>query len=484
MSPQKELLSGGIYSLVGAMQVIVWVILLPVHTHYLSPSDYGIIAVCNSVAASLSTVFELGLSRASAHMWYGKKESGKSGISELGSILRFQVFTGLCVIVLVGLLGFGDFHFVGIQVYPYIMLSVLAAVMLPIIRVYGEVLRIDGQAGTYACIFTMMTVVNVTLNIVFVVVMGFGAVSVILALVMTNLTGVVFIIFKMWRQLFDPMHWPSVRSALVYGLPLMPHFSIVAFIPTVERGLLTHFAGVQATGIYAVAASFANLITIITTGFSTALRPRLFQLLGRSHQEGYLLRGKILTSMVCGYFIIAVLGSLLAEDAVRLVTGDRFMNAWILIPVLLFRQAIYGAYQIVATAFYFEKRSTGALLFISCIVLFGAIVGNVLLIPQYGVQAVLLVSFAGAIIYFFIAVLLSRFILDVRWPVGGVVGIGMVCAIFSLLAFASLYLTALEVIYTVKIAAFLLPLIFLVVHMRKFQALLKETGRDERFPSS
>ena len=101
-----------------------------------------------------------------------------------------------------------------------------------------------------------------------------------------------------------------------------------------------------------------------------------------------------------------------------------------------------------------------------------------------GVQAVLLVSFAGAIIYFFIAVLLSRFILDVRWPVGGVVGIGMVCAIFSLLAFASLYLTALEVIYTVKIAAFLLPLIFLVVHMRKFQALLKETGRDERFPSS
>jgi O-antigen/teichoic acid export membrane protein len=409
--------AGGIYSLVGIAQSLIWVVLLPVHTHFLSTADYGLISLCTAVVTGSATVLEFGFSRAVVHALFSNRANDKPWQIDLITPVKFMLLIALVIMVAIGLgVGYGLFGF-DPSLSSIIVLTAGAAVTLPIIRVYGEALKMQSQIAPYAKL--MFTVLAVTLlgNLLFVVVLKLGATGVLLALAAANWLGAMSATAALTRKIRHPFDKAELKQALAYGLPLVPHFSIGAFSPAIERSLLAYFAGIQATGLYGVASSIANLLTIITTSFVTALRPRMFMSLEKARRKDIATLHKMMLYVTAGFTVIAIAGAVLAEPVIQLFAGSNFHDSWLIVPLLLIRQAIYGAYQYVATVYYFIKSGTKKLLLVSCIAMSALLIASPLAIPKYGVFGMAAIGILSSSMYLFSASILAGRLHPMRWPV-------------------------------------------------------------------
>jgi len=412
-----ELKAGGVYSLIGIAQTSIWVLLIPIHTKFLSPEDYGLIAICTAAVVGLATVLEFGLSRAAAHTRFTNRESASTYQDELATPIRFLL------LVAVGFLGIalvlewlGFFAWLHLP-FPFGILTVGAAVGLPITRVYGEVLKMESEFSEYAKLMVLILMVNLCSNIALVAIFQIGPVGVLLSIVLANWIGVFFVIIAMKGHFFTRFDLAGLKSSLSYGLPLVPHFSIGAFLPLVERSLLTYFVGAQVTGIYAVATSLANMMTIITTSVTTALRPRVFKLLESKKPRELGTLSNIMLLTVCGFICLAFIGGVLAEPVISILADKEFYSAWMLVPLLLMRQAIYGAFQFIASVFYYVREGTRKLVWVSGGAILVLIFGSAILVPKYGVYGMVTMSVFVASSYLFYATVLVKKLHIMHWPI-------------------------------------------------------------------
>ena len=100
MSVKSRLLkNSSIYSGANVLQQMLAFFLLPLYTRFLTPNDYGIISVVNSVAAFLVILLNLSLYAAVSRFYFDYKvapdsrERQKLGIDEDGECLIVSVVT-------------------------------------------------------------------------------------------------------------------------------------------------------------------------------------------------------------------------------------------------------------------------------------------------------------------------------------------------------------------------------------------------------
>lgn len=473
MKTNGILKAGGLYSIVGLAQSLIWVILLPVHTHFLSAADYGLISLCTAIVTGSATVLEFGFSRAIVQSIFSHRTQTHPWQIELLTPIKFILIIALAITAASGILaGLGFFEF-DRPLAVVIMLTVGAAVTLPVIRVYGEALKMQSLLSEYAKLMSMVLAVTLFGNLGFVVGLKLGSVGVLLALATANWLGAMWAVFMLTRKFTHRLDKTELKQALAYGLPLVPHFSIGAFLPAIERSLLAYFAGIQTTGLYAVASSIANLLTIITTSFTTALRPRMFTLLEKAQPlDISLLRKKML--LVTGAFItIAVAGALFAEPVIRLFAGKNFHDAWLIVPLLLLRQAIYGAYQYVATVYYFIKTGTKRLLLVSCLAMLALLISSPLAIPKYGVFGMAAIGVLSASVYLFSASMLAERLHPMRWPVLKSFIIVLLGAAALSGAYLPLFIKPTSLIISFKILEISIVLAVLLIILKSFRQMEK-----------
>ena len=431
MSQPKEIKAGGVYTILGVAQTSVWVLLIPIHTKFLSPEDYGLIAICTAAVAGLATFLEFGLSRAASRTRYANLQTDITVQDELATPVRFLLVVAVVLLGAAFLLErFGFFVWLSLP-FPLGLLTVAAAVALPVTRVYGEVLKMEAKYKNYSRLMILMLSINLIGNIFLVGLLQVGPEGVLWSIAMANWAGAVVVFCAIKERFSEPFDYAGLNSALAYGLPLIPHFSIGAFLPLLERSLLTYFIGAHATGIYAVAASISNIMTIITTSVTTAFRPRVFKLLENesgNDSERYLKNITLLTTW--GFICFALMGALLAEPIISLLVGEQFYYSWLLVPVLLMRHAIYGAFQVVASAFYYVKGGTRKLIWVSSFALVILLAGSIVFIPKFGVYGLAAVSVAVALSYLLYAIVLARRLHSMCWPIMKLIGLLCAGAVF------------------------------------------------------
>lgn len=417
MKTSGILKAGGVYSIVGIAQSLIWVILLPVHTHFLSAADYGLISLCTATVTGSATVLEFGFSRAVVQSIFSHRAQEKPWQIELLTPIKFILLVALALITATAILAWRGFFEFERPLAIVVTLTVGAAVTLPVIRVYGEALKMQSRLSEYAQLMAVVLAVTLFGNLGFVVVLKLGLVGVLLALAAANWLGAMWAVIALTRKFCHPLDKTELKQALAYGLPLVPHFSIGAFLPAIERSLLAYFVGIQATGLYAVASSIANLLTIITTSFTTALRPRMFAMLETAQATDFARLRKKMYLVTAAFMVVAVIGSLLAEPVITLFAGKNFYDAWPIVPLLLTRQAIYGAYQYVATVYYFIKSGTKRLLFVSFLAVLTLLIVSPWGVPRYGVFGMAGASVLSACVYLLCAALMAKRLHPMRWPV-------------------------------------------------------------------
>lgn len=372
-----------LYTLGSMMTPLIGLIMLPIYTNYLTPSEYGVMTTIQTLMGMLQLFLLLSLHGAITRFFYDFLNEPKKQKEYLGSIFTFVLLfsTISSAILLVLKDPIGNILFKQISVDPYFVYLVGLSWVSSLSALTMALFRAQEKAGQFIFINILKAFLISSVSAFLIVSKGLGPDSVLLVQFVVTLITVLITFCLQGKYLKVTLNLSYVKQSLLFSLPLLPHVASGWIISSSDRIILEKFIDISNLGVYALAVQVSMVLALFYTSVNNALVPRYTKLRkeGDEAKADKLLRifGKLVT-------IFGVMSIPVAMLTVKVFTSNQYAEALVLIPLLLIGQIIKGYYFIpVAKLFYVKKTKSIAIS--STLAAIISIFINLLAIPFIGV---------------------------------------------------------------------------------------------------
>lgn len=348
--------SAGIYMGTHILNASIPFLLLPIITRYLSPEEFGIYSMFKVVVGIAFSIIGIGINGAITRVYYNKEKD------ELAKYVAnsFLLVTVNSILIYLLFCLFSDF----ISATTYIPQSWLWTV---IFASYGKVLfqatltlwQVENKPFTYGVFQILQTIVNFSLNVLFVISLNLNWMGAILAEAIAfagfGLLGFLFLLKN--KRLKFQYDYTDIKHILSYGSPLILHVIGIYIISTSDRLLITAMVGIAETGVYAVGYQIGMIIMVLQDAFNKAWVPWLFSNLKRNNEN---IKIKIVRITYFYFFIILILALLLyiiSPLILKVMIGPGYQGADKFILWIGIGYAFNGMYKMVTNYIFYEGRT-------------------------------------------------------------------------------------------------------------------------------
>jgi O-antigen/teichoic acid export membrane protein len=382
-------------------------LLLPLYTRFLSPADYGIVSVAETVAAVLIAVISLGLDAGVCRLYFqyvGDPTRLQRCISSLLSFAGLSTLLPVVVILLLGqhLPSWAVSRF-SIPFYPYIAMAIATAALLQTVQYRLRLYQMQERASTYGLLAMGVFLTTVASVIALVVFVRWGAFGMLLGKLVAAILATMGAIYSLRTWLGARFEWKFVRETLPYSLPLVPHQLMALCLVAADRLILAHYRSLQEVGVYSLAYTLGMTMYLIGASIGQAWQPIYFDTVHRD--SGLRILGKLSSGIAVVLTAIAIFGVQIAQYCVSLLDA-RYLPVGRLIPWIIgsyLLHAFFGLFQLAlleakktkfilvasATAFFFNLALN--LWWIPLLGMYGAAYATLV---AYGIEALLMYFYA------------------------------------------------------------------------------------------
>jgi O-antigen/teichoic acid export membrane protein len=361
-------------------------VLLPVYTRYLSPAEYGIVALTVTCTVVLGMLYPLGLRGAVSRTYYegGTVRERKERVGTLW--IAMLLFAAVSAVLLdrfgpslaAAVLPEVPFH-------PYLRLAVWTA-FLGVLGLTPLVLLQAQERALAYVLLTLWTALTTTGVTVWFVVRGGGAQGYLQgALVGAALAAIPFLALTV-GQVRPVFRMSILMPALAFSLPLVPHALAGWTLEMSDRAILSRFLPLHDVGVYSLGYQLGAAMGLVTAAFNAAWVPFLFGTLKDEGEAAHPKLARLVTYYAVALCFIGLGWSLLVEHAITLIAGPEFREAYRITPWVVGGYVFAGLY-LIPTNLLFWRQRTGVMPLVTLAA--GAVnVGlNLWLVPRYGAIA-------------------------------------------------------------------------------------------------
>lgn len=373
-----------VYGVSGTLPRIASIILVPVLTRWLTPSQYGTLTVCTIIGGLAAAFMMVGLDTALPRFYLMPEEEEGDRESAVFTIVTSAIVSGLVVFAVLQLAGPLVFPWLmsadAFPFYPYVTLVLVSAVAGLPVALLQRLNFARQRPGTYAAIQLYQTVLSTGLVLVFVVVAGWGVIGSLGGTAVAALTTVPLAVVMLARHMRRPFSRRVMRRAFLFGLPLIPHFLFGWALNFSDRLILERYVSLPVVGVYSVGYSLAMTLMLVTMSLNQAMTPMYYKL---AEARDFPPVVRITSAMMVASGAAAVTLTLFSAEVVALFAGDDFQGAVRYMPILVggfFLQAVYFD---LSTPIFFRMR-TRIVPILSGSAAAANVTLNLLLIPHYG----------------------------------------------------------------------------------------------------
>jgi O-antigen/teichoic acid export membrane protein len=417
--------------------------MMPFYTGILGTAGYGAIGVI--VSSSMLIMGVVTLSIGESVIRFGLDD--KYDKSQVFSIGLITTVTGLIIFIpLVPSFGLIDFlSQYGFLIYLYVFTGSIKSICALFVRSTGNV-RLFAFDG----IFT--TVVNISLNLIFLLGFNMGVTGYVLSVVLADLASIAFL-FYLGRlgKYFNLFGIDRQLRKLMFrfSLPMMPT-AIMWWVTNVSGSFfITAIHGFEQTGVYNAAYKLPNIIALVSGIFSqawnmSAITERNSRTIAKFYSEVFNFYQSIIYvgAATMLLFINRLLG-IMAQ-------GEGFEGAFRYSPFLIMAVVFTCFSTFMGSVYVASKKSVRSMLTAMC----GAAVNillNFLLIRPFGINGAAFAAFASYVVVFTIRVFDTRSLvfMDLR-PVkmlANLILLGIMGAIVMLTEISNFYYISLTVLF-------------------------------------
>jgi O-antigen/teichoic acid export membrane protein len=341
----RLLRSSAVYAGSSLVNKAIPFLILPILTRYLTPAEYGFVAVFQVLVTFVSPAVDLNLSQNIMRKYH---RLDRARMAEyISNILTVLLSTFAIVTVAVAAVSLFTGDMFGLPARWLNVLPVIA--LMNMVNKCNLVLLIQqSRAVTYGLYEIGSTALNVTLTLILII--GYGwtwqgrTTAILIAAIVVGLIGFV----HMWRRGF--FRWKlakaSVREIMIVSLPLVPHTVGMVLIGFSDRLILDWMLGKEAVGLYAVGYQFGMITMLFGDAFLKAWSPWFFKRIQDSHGDDRKRIVRYTYAFLAGLYgiaIVVVIGSHLIFPLMidRAFAGGKQFIVWIALAY-----ATRGIYQV------------------------------------------------------------------------------------------------------------------------------------------
>ncbi|MEJ6066176.1 oligosaccharide flippase family protein [Psychrobacter sp. 16-Bac2893] len=367
MIKKDSLVSGaGIYLVSNILNAVIPFILLPILTRYLNPSEYGKVAMFQTLLGALGAFVGATFVGAVNRKFYDPNIDKTEMAEFIGSCIQlifiFSIFVFLVLFV------FQDKFSEWLSLEPsYVLFVVIVSFCMVIINLRLGQWQIRKKAFKYGVLQISQSLLNMLLSLLLVVVLLKGAEGRINAqIIASTVFAVIALVLLKKDNLLHVFTWRKdyLSEVLKFGVPLMPHIAGGFLLTTVDRFVINKEIGLAEAGIYMVAVQLTAAIGIVFDAINKAYVPWLFEKLTADDLQQkqkivkltYVWFGLIMAGVILSFWV----GPLL----VVLIAGEQYAEAGKVVGWLALGQGFQGMYLMVTHYIFYSKR-TGLLSFAS-----------------------------------------------------------------------------------------------------------------------
>ena len=343
-----------VYAVTNAVAAGVPLLMLPVLTRVLTPDEYGKVAMF-SVAVALLGAF-VGVN---AHSSISVRffEPDRAGFSRyVGTCLTILAVTSVAIFSLVGL-ALPWLEDTTKIPGPWLLAAVFVAAALFVVQTQLVIWQSATRPWAYGAMRLLQAMLDGAGSLLLVLALGLGwqgrAGGIAVAALGCAAIALVLLRRGAWvRFEFDRQ---AARSALGFGIPLIPHVVGGMLIAMADRIMITNMLDTASTGVYMVALQIGAVLGLATDSFNRAYAPWLLQAL---NQGG--MRDRAIVRFTYLYFVVVVLVALAlgvgAPALLGLLVGEQFRAAAPIVVYVALGFAFGGMYYMVTNYVFFARR--------------------------------------------------------------------------------------------------------------------------------
>lgn len=450
-------------------------ILVPFYTNVFPPAEYGVVAVVFAYIAFLNIVYSFGF-EAGYFRFASSNEVGddKQNFTHPFFLITANslVISGLILIFhssISALIGVKDGSIV---IYSAFILFFDALALIPF-----AYLRLKNKAKVFAAIKLVNISVNVTLNLVLILIFKLGLEAVFISNLAASIVTLLLLLPNIFKNISFSYHKQLLSELWRFSIPYLPAALASMVVQTLNIIILRYLVDVKTVGIYNANYKLGIFMMLIVSMFEYAWRP--FFLNNAKDPGAKALFSKILTIFTGGASVVLIMLSFTIQDIIKIplpyngyIIGPQYWGGVIIVPIVLFAYLFLGIYTNLIAGIYIEKKTK----YLPLITGLGAVLNIAtafLLIPVWGITGgaiSTLISYFAMAVYMYIV---SQKFYPVKYEVSKIAMI----LVIDIAAVAVFFYTfgRLDAVYRIIFAVVLSGGIVYLSQLYKVKRLLKKS---------
>lgn len=419
MKPLRDLLRhSSIYAIGQILTRLVSVLLLPLYTHCLSTADYGVVGVLDTTAAILSLMIGGGMVTAVTRFHFENPSeedhdrtwwTGLTWVTFAGFVVLTPLWLGRQLLVEATLP-----H--SVQNGQWLITLTLATILVQLIgQLVDGYLRVLKWSGVFVVISLGRLLLNVTLNVWFLVGLELGVEGLLLGNLIASVlhTIALLVAFVSTRGPYQ-FGYSLAGQLLKFSAPLMVTAFLGMMMHEANRYILVHLVSDSDLGVYAFAHKIGFAVsTLCLLPFTSIWMVAIYEI-NRQHDSDRTF-AHVFSLFTSGLGILLLGAALTVHPVLPMLTPDAFGPAVELIAVILLALFVFGLQTQFEVPALLAKRTS--------LLIPGSVAGvitnlslNALLVPQFGLWGAAWAGVAAYAGYSFTTLYLCRHLRAIPYP--------------------------------------------------------------------
>ena len=413
-----------VYTISTFIQRALGLVMLPIYTdvaYIADRSAYGDLSLAYTFIAFLNVLYLYGMDSALLRYFFlGEYERKNVYKTAFMGVLANAVFLSIVLFTFAPF--FGNIIFGNASYHNFIWFMALILFFDGIGNLPYLILRAEEKSVTYSSVRVGRFILELMLNIIFVIVLRMGVEGILYANIIASLANVLVLLpyqTKYFKGVFDKQLF---KSLLWFGLPLLPNGLAYLTVQVSATYLMSLLLNKDTLAIFSASYKFGSIFLFIVMAFRTAWQPFFLKIAKQDNAKE--IYSKIMTYFILIGLLIITAGSFLIEYLVKLplffgkpFMGEHYWGGLKIIPFILTAYLFYGIYVNLTVGVFIQKKTNLMIIFtgLAAVVNIGC---NIYLMPKFGIMGAAvttLISYFAMAVSIFIA---NKRIYPVRYEYG------------------------------------------------------------------
>lgn len=377
------------------------IILLPVYTKYLVPSDYGILQTLTSISSFLPFILSLCLDSAFGRFYHEDKVDNKRLSLLYSTVYWFVSIYGLLVLIICILSSkLWVESLIEVPVFPYVYLTFIPVLFNQLALLGRTFLQQALETRKSTALDIISTLINAGLSVLLLVYFNLGVLSRLYGIAAGSLFLFVFYFFyyrKIGLLVFR-FSSPYLVKCLKFSLPMIPAMAGSWVSTMSDRLILAKYCSLATVGLYSIAFQLGQTLYLLGDAITRVVSPLIMSGLVYDKDNTKI---KIANSSYQVLILMLIVNFFLfvfADEFMTVFADKAYFEAAVFIPIFGFSYVV-GVQQRYPLSIISYKKKTW-IISMGCILMaclnFGI---NILFVPVFGYSFAVWANVAANVFY-------------------------------------------------------------------------------------